>query len=930
MTVTLRCAIVLTFLVSAALPATAQQGAGPLEGTVTDANGAPIASATVAVLPARARAVSTDAKGRFQMLRLPAGTYSVVAMKAGYVPRTLADVAVGSAGATVNFALETASMSTLQQIASVTENEAGALNTSSSSVNYLSRDDFLSQGQLQIGHVLDQTPGVISARPASANPAAPGSITSPNLRGALDYEKATLIDGHPLINGSHGDYPTMLVNSLLFDDIEVVKGPTAYAPEIDYGIGGTLNFRTGEPTRTLTESSMFGVDTTSGQFAALRVSDTFGKVGVLLGFVSYGTQGPLQSYPSLVFLPVGTNIGGLGAIQKTAPTTSGTPINGFTGAYPIKFAVGNPANAYTSLVACCQNVTSNYLTHGELLKLKYDFSSATSFTAGYIGIQGSYDGAAASFTQLESTFAPAAGYGRPGLPFAGGQTILLNNTTMLPDSQLLDNEPMFEGDLRTTVGNDTILARYYSAVLGRITTSDLSAPSANFTTPLTLYGTAQLGTSATPAIFNGSTESVTIPTPYSNSVEHDDLHGTSLEIDHPIGPDQITFSVDSNTALTNVYRVTGSSSNPLGNLSISVPGGTRQVFTTYLLRGILNLGDKMQMTLANYYSTFNSTYAIGTTATNDAIFQNSVTMHDDPRIGVSYRASRATNLRLSIGSAIAPPYPALISVFNQTPAQVYTPGASSVTITKNAGGLLPETSFGYDVGADARVFPNAVLSSDLYLTNIRNQFVGVIFPSGTTYQGVPVFINTNENLAQSRYAGVEATLNFDPPRGYGYTLAGALQRAYAYNIPPGFYYGPAGPYSQNLGVVSGINFFGTSTGFNGISNKSEAYSQAYAAIHLRGNYGQYAELGLTYYGSNNTFNIPAFIAGTATFRQPLGPSGAAIQISADNLFAANARSYVLYAAGIGAPLANGEFGLRPIIPYGPTALRFMLLQGLGR
>lgn len=900
-----------------------------LSGVVTDASGAPLPAVKVAVQPQRHAPVTADSKGAFVITGLPAGTYSLTFEKAGYVPRTLADVRVGPSGATVTVVMIAATMSTLQQIASVTASETTGLNTSSSAVNYLSRDDFLAQGQLQIGHVLDQTPGVISARPASANAAAPGSITSPNLRGALDYEKATLIDGHPLINGSHGDYPTMLVNSLLFTDIEVVKGPTAYAPEIDYGIGGTLNFRTGEPTAHLDESAMYGMDTTSGKFASFRLSDTVGKLGYLLGFVSYGTQGPLQNYNSLVFLPVGASIGQFGSIQKTAPTTSGTPINGYNGLYPIKNAVGNPANAYTSLVACCQSVTSDYLTHGELLKLQYNFSSATSFTAGYIGIQGSYDGAASSFTQLDSTFAPGAGYGKAGLPFAGGQTVLLNNTTTLPDTRLLDNEPMFEGELRTTLGPDTMLARYYSAVLGRITTSALSSPSANYTTPLTLYGTALLGTSGTPVVFNGQSENVTIPTPYSNSVEHDNLHGVSFEYDHPIATDQLTFSVDSNTALTNVYRVTGSASNANGNLSISVPGGTRQVFTTYLVRGIVNLGDKAQMTLANYYSTFSSRYAVGTTPTDDSIFQNSFTTHDDPRIGLSYRASRATNLRLSIGSAIAPPYPSLISVFNQTPAQVYTPGASSVTITKNAGGLLPETSFGYDVGADARVFPNAVLSGDLYLTNIRNQFVGVIYPSGTTYQGVPVYINTNQNLAQSRYEGIETTLTVDPPAGYGYTLAAALQRAYAYNIPPGFYYGPAGPFSQNLGVVNGINFFGTATGFNGISNKSVAYSQAYAGIHRRGKYGQYVELGLTYYGSNNTYDIPAFITGTATYRQPLGNSGTAIQISADNLFDANSRPYVLYGAGIGAPLANGAFGLRPIIPYGPTALRFMLLQHFG-
>jgi hypothetical protein len=869
----------------------------------------------------------TDAKGNFEVDGLPVGTYSIVVEKGGYTPTTLDDVTVGRAGAQVSIVMGAATFSTLQQIAVVSASESGGMNTSSSAVTYLPQQTFIDQAQLQIGHVLDQIPGVISARPASSDAAAPGSITSPNLRGALDYEKATLIDGFPLINGSHGDYPTMLVDSLLFNDIEVVKGPTAYAPEIDYGIGGTLNFRTGDPTRTFSGGAVYGVDTTSGQFASLRFSDTIanGKLGYVVGLVSYGTQGPLQNYASNVFLPVGTTIGSYGTIEKTTPTTSGAPINGYTGMYPIKGAVGNPANAYTSLVACCQDVSSNYLTHGELAKLRYNFSDTTSLMAAFVGIQGTYDGAASGFTQLYSTFAPASGYGASGLPFAGGQTVLLNNTTTLPDTRLLDNEPMFESEFRTAIGDDTILARYYSAILGRITTSNLTAPSANYTTPLTLYGTALLGTNTTPTVFNGTTTDVTIPTPYTNQVEHDDLHGVSFEDDHPIGDDQVTFSVDSNTALTNVYRVSGSTTDPDGNLSISVPGGTRQTFTTYLLRGIINLGTKAQLTLANYYSTFASTYSTDISTNQVATFNSTLTTHDDPRLGFSYRASQNVNLRLSAGSAIAPPYPALLDAYTQTPAQVYTPGASSVTITKNAGNLLPETSFGYDIGEDAKVFPYGVLSGDLYLTNIRNQFVSVIYPDGT-YMGVPVYVNTNENLAQSRYEGIEASLRQDPPHGYGFTFSGALQRAFAYDISPGFYTTAAGPYTGNLGVVSGINYFGTSTGFNGISNKSEAYSQAYAALHYRGSAHQYAEFGLTYYGSNNTFDTPAFIVGTASYRQPLGNQGTAIQVSSDNIFNTNSRAFNLYGYGIAAPLANGQVGLRPIIPYGPATIRFVLMQ----
>jgi len=94
----------------------------------------------------------------------------------------------------------------------------------------------------------------------------------------------------------------------------------------------------------------------------------------------------------------------------------------------------------------------------------------------------------------------------------------------------------------------------------------------------------------------------------------------------------------------------------------------------------------------------------------------------------------------------------------------------------------------------------------------------------------------------------------------------------------------------------------------------------YGAVHHRGGFGQYAELGLTYYGSNNTYNIPSFFTGTATYRQPID-AGTSLQVSADNLFGANAGKYVVYGAGIPAPLANGGIGIRQGVPYGPTNVR---------
>ena len=914
-----------------ALPALALASAanGSISGSVRDTEGRPLVAARVVLSGPQHAATQSDSAGAFRFGGLTPGTYTVNANKGGYRAGGVDGITVNENAQRVELVLDAATFSTLRQIAEV-RSVAGKFNDSPSAISVLTQQRFADIGQLQIAHVLDQTPGVISARPSSADAAVPGSITSPNLRGALDYEKATLLDGRPLINGRNGDYPTMLVNSLLFDSIEIVEGPTAYAPQINYGIGGTLNFRTGDPTLHRTGQVIYGLDNMSGSFGQVRLSDTVanGRLGYLFTFASYGSQGPLNNYPSYFALPAGTRINGAAV---SGSTTSGAPVNGQQGPYPIAGALGNPANAYVTLVGCCQSVNSSFLNRGELAKLQYRFSGSTQLTLAYVGIQSQYDGPAAGFTQIGSVFAPTSAYS--GTTYSPGQTILLNNRTTLPDQRLYDNEPMFEAELRTTLHQDTLLARFYSAILARQTTSDLSAPSANYVTaPIALYGTATVGGVAT--AFNGNTASLTIPTPYSNTVEHDALRGFSFEYDHPAGPNVFTFAFDRNSSLTNAYTVTGSATNPQGNLSTIIAAGTRQDFTTYLLRAQLALNDKTQLTLANYFNTYRNTYTPQLSGGN-FVFVTSTTTHDDPRLGLTYRASPDLSLRLSMGSAIAPPYPALIDNLTQTPAQVYTTGAQTVTIGNNSGGLRPETSFGYDLGGDWRAPSGDIVSVDAYLTNLRNQFVALIYPSGTTYNPpgttaqVPVYISTNQNLAQSRFEGIDATWRRDPPRGVGYTFSIALQRAYAYNLPASFYSSAAGPYTTNLGVVNGTNFYAfNSPFFNGISNKSEAYSQGYAGIHARGGNGQYGEFGFTFYGSNNTYNIPAFMIASASYRQPVFGPSLALQVSADNILNSDSASYVSYGSGIGAPLANGQFGIRSAIPYGPASLRVMLVRSL--
>lgn len=922
----MRVVAAVTFAIVANATAALAQNESRIAGTVHDAAGKPIAGATVNVRPNGHR-VTTDAQGEFSE-ELPAGTYEVRVTKGGFVPFAFSGITVPQAHS-LSITLVQSTLDTLRQIAAVQTSAGSAFNTSASAITTISQQQFVDQGEVQVPHVLDQVPGAVSTVPGSANSSAPGSITSPDLRGTQDWEKETLLDGHPLINGTKGDYPLMLVNSLLFDDVEVVKGPTAYADEVNYGIGGTLNFVTGEPTLTPSGTLLAGFDNDQGSFGELRLSDTLlnGKLGYLFSVVRNGTNGPLDNYPTYVTLPNGTKING-----STATWTTGSkPPAGYSGPYPVAGALpgSNPSTAYTSLVACCQDITSTYQSNGELAKLAYHVSKATTLTAGYVGIQGQYNGPASSLTQIDSTFAPGSAFPASAGPFTnGGQFLLNTSTSALSNTNVYDNEPMFESELRTAVGpNDTFLARYYSAVLERATVSNDADPLSPYTVPVQLYGSAKVnGVSQN---FTGQTELVTIPAAnaYSNSMgDHDYLHGSSFEYDHPLGTgNTLSFSYDLNTMLTQSYKVVG----PSGATEYSIAPGTRQDFGSYLLRDIIDVGQNAQLTLANYYNVYRSTYA-PTSSTSDVFdFSTVTTVHDDPRLGFSYRPSSNLALRLSAGSAISPPYPSLIDN-NTTTAATTTPSNGTITINQNSGHLRPETSFSYDLGGDIRLPDGDIVSVDTYLMNVWNQFVTAISDTGTTYNGYPVFASTNENLAQSRYEGLELTLRRDPRVGWGYTFAGDLARAYAYNVSGNIYMTSAGIYETNLGVVPNINQYGTGTGYNGISNKSEAYSMGYAAIHRRASFGQFAELGLTYFGSNNTFNIPAYVVGHATYRQPIA-ARTSLQVSADNIFDANALKYVYYGAyspAIPAPLINGDVGLRGAVPYGPTTFRVMLIRSL--
>jgi hypothetical protein len=902
-----------------------------IDGRVLDATGVPIAGAVVSASEGgrAAQTATTDAQGRYVLTIADAGRAAVTIAKPGYRTATESAVVLARGAAVIlNVTLRAATLGTLQDIGHVSStSQSAGLNTSPASTVILSQATFTDQGFVQPQRILDETPGIVTSHTGTGNNADFGNVESTNIRGSLDYEKATLLDGHPLANGKNGDYVISFLDNFVFDTVEIIKGPGANAPEINYGIGGTINFRTLEPTRTSTGSITLGADSYGGQFSNFRASNTIGKFSYVVDYAVDGSQGPLLNAPTYVTLPNGSTIGGIAG--TVSGTTSANALNGVTPAtqFPVANGQNNPANGNASLVACCEPVSTQYLDHVELTKLRYAFSPSTSATFTYLGEQAQYNIDGASLVELPATFAPAATYAG-GL--TRGQALLINNATSLPTSrELFDSEPLFSGEARTTIGDDDLIARYYIASRDRVQTNDTTNPANAVTVPLQLNGTATVGGVA--QTFNGGTYNVGIPAAnaYFNSIDIDHQRGSTLEYDHYAGPNTYTLAYDRDTSNTDSQQLLGGT---VPVASVSVAPGSQQTFSTYLARASFSFGNRFDAIFSNYYNTYRSQYDDALNAAGAFQFQTTTRYHDDPRIGLAYRADKDVALRFSAGSAVAPAYLGLLTTV--TTAPVLAGNGTYATQTQNSGGLLPETSFGYDLGGDFRIAPNTVIVADGYLTNLHNQFLtvtslGSYTPPGTTTP-VPLYISSNTNLSNSRFEGIELAVRHDPSIGFGYTAQGSLEKAYPYNISQSVYAAASGPLTTNLGAIPGANFFGTNTGFTAVSNKGAPYSEGYAGIHYRGDHGALLEGGFTYYGPNNSFNLPAFAVANASIRVPIfGSSLTLAQISVDNIFNTYANDYITGYSGVAAPLVNGKIGLNNANTNGPRIVRFMLTRAFG-
>ena len=217
------------------------QAASVWSGTVTDASGAAVADAEVALLRpggAVVASAATDAAGAFSWRGLPAGNYQLRVSAPGFAARELA-VAVGG-GTPLRIVLEPAAVYTRVTVSP----SRGAVDDAASSA-YVAlvkdREELAKRPLATLGNALEQEPGILVQQTTYAQ-------VSPFLRGLTGYHVLNLIDGVRLNNAIFRSGPNQylaLVDAGQAGRVEALLGPSGSQYGSD-SLGGVINVITPE------------------------------------------------------------------------------------------------------------------------------------------------------------------------------------------------------------------------------------------------------------------------------------------------------------------------------------------------------------------------------------------------------------------------------------------------------------------------------------------------------------------------------------------------------------------------------------------------------------------------------------------------------------------------------------------------------------
>jgi outer membrane receptor protein involved in Fe transport len=844
-----------------------------IQGTVTGGGGGPVAAANVRITGPTAVTTVTDGNGAFNATVTP-GVYRIDVNKTGYAQAFLTDLAV-VAGSTVpvSVTLTQANLSSLQTIGRVstaTRGTGSAINTGTASSNYLPAQAFTNLGNPQINDVLQHLPDVTIQRMGSQQD------TSIIVGGVQPYETQVLIDGHPLALGQYGVWVSQYYPSYLIGGVETQSGPGNTTPFANLAVGGTANILTPAFTTAPTGELTVGIDNYATQFSHLLTTGSFDKLQYVIGLGTDGYNGPF-------FQKNECNV--------TPSTTSNQAI-----------------------IQYCGDASGSFFSKGELLKLRYNFSPATSFEAGFVGAWGGYSpqGTQWGLSQGERQIVgcsgdfPAMPGGPPAAPGTGictnpadahliGQNI--NTYSWYPGSYIYNNQTLFDAQLRTAIGNDTLLVRPYVGAIEPeiiIGTGEVNYP-LGFGNPadpsfITACGDAY-GSTTNPkggtTVVNGQTECY--DSAYS-TFEQDKLYGTTFSYLHPIGESLLDLTYDFHGQSTFAYI-----NNPQG---ISVPFSTDR-YSTISLTGDLHFIQNVAVDVGLYDTRYTvvGVEPISTTDTNLTGFQRTITRFD-PHVALTFRPTSDVSYRAAFGTSTTFPYVGQLSglATYEQPAQslgIYALGGS---LTEKNVNLEPEVSIEYDLGVDKRFHNGSVVSLDLQQTIIHDVFEELIssVPLNGGLEGIFSPVNVavlNAQLAVAKY-------RYAPPTGLGFNLAVAAERS----IPSGI---PASLYGTGAGFpVNNVQICGNGVAAPGIPT-CIPYLKGYGQLTYQWHDGSYAGLGVDYEGKNNAYYQPPFAQVDLTLRKPI-TKYFSLNLGVQNLLNTNNFGTYLPTPGAGYPVTAAQ------------------------
>ncbi len=250
---------------------------------------------------------------------------------------------------------------------------------------------------------------------------------------------------------------------------------------------------------------------------------------------------------------------------------------------------------------------------------------------------------------------------------------------------------------------------------------------------------------------------------------------------------------------------------------------------------------------------------------------------------MTYRANPNASIRFSAGSAIAPPY---LNLLNRSATRhVLSQDQTYATNTATSRDFRPETSFGYDLGGDFRLYDGqTMLTADIYRTTLQNQFITSQFGNGcstaqtrwrSALRARARPARCRSTARRCRTSATRATRASKRP-WFAIPRSASASACRARSSTPTLTTFPSASTRRCRHATSGQP--GRSTrcqfpeqryerkpgSFNSVSNHAIPYSQGYAEIQFRTNGGGYASLGEQYYGPNNSLNVPPFFSPTRT------------------------------------------------------------------